>query len=398
MKVEKLIISIFITGLILNSVFKIVSLPSYYPSIIAIFAIIILKHTDLLFKRSVVFSLLYLYLLMIYDLNTVYSELKMPLGLFSLFLPYLMVLLLHELIYKVRNQNIAFHLGKTVFYSMAIMSAISVWTLINNPIAARMNFDSGSTHYNHSFLGFYFIQFCIVLPFITESKINKNLLIFCSAINFFALMLAGLSTAIVVFFLCVLLVILIRNNNKNFLYKTLLFIIFFAVVSAYRFLLDILVRALPEEIRAAKLAETDSIDFSSFETFLQSYRYGVYYDSWLSFSKFPIWGNDAIDFGRHSAILDKLGLFGLVGTFFFSIFYFILFNNASKKILSSGRERKFFNYSMFVIFIELLLNPLDIYYTEFFVYYGLFLPVVIKFVSVILKSDTMPFNYQQPRY
>jgi O-antigen ligase len=242
-------------------------------------------------------------------------------------------------------------------------------------------------NYNHSFLGFYFIQFCIILPFLAEQKKQIKTLVLFSIINFIALMLAGLSTAVAILFLCILIALLIRFEKKSLIFKLGVFGVFFIALSAYQLSLDFVINTLPEEIKEAKMAETDNIDYSSFDKFMQTYRIGVYYDSWTSFTKFPIWGDKTLEFGQHSAILDKLGLFGIVGTLLFFILYFLLFKSASSKILNPGLERKFFNYTMIILFVELLLNPLDIFYTEFFVYYGLFLPLAIKYVFSFFKID-----------
>ena len=381
---EKVTLAILIVAIILNPLFSTFGIPIYYPSLLLLFLLILLKHTELLVKPVVLISFLYLIILIIYDIDTIYADLKLPLSNFSLFLPFFMVSVVQELMKKDKSFILFNFVGKVSFYSVSILSLLTLYSLIKDPFAVRMVFKSGGELLTHSFVGIYFLPFFVVIPFLSNrpnTLLIHKALILISAI---VLLTAGLSTALLILALSFGLVVILASKNKSSIFKFLLLSLFFSVIFLYDFIINNITMFLPGDLKESKHEEIENIDYSTFAKFLETYRGGVYFDSWNSFTNNPIFGNQALVFGQHSSVMDKLGLFGLFGTVIFFLLYYFLYKNLIMSF-SSTLVRKYIKSIFFILFISMILNPLDIYHTQFLYLFFLIFPACV-FYMVNLKG------------
>lgn len=382
MRIEKLVIFIFVVSVILNSLFKSLGIPIYWPSVLIVFFFILIKHTELLFKPINLLSLAFLFVLYLYDIDNVYSDLKLPLGNLSFFIPFFMSGLITELLHKCKKYGLVIFAGQVSFYALSLLSIFTLIELSKNPMIVRGTFQSDVTQdlIMYSFVEIYFLPFFIAIPLFSDRFnlfLHQKVLLFLSAI---VLLSAGFSTAIFITALSVGVVLYLRFKDKSFFYKSLLFILGILIYQSYSFILDFIVESLPGDLANAKKEELSNINYESLDSFLSTYRQGVYHDSFKSFLNNPIFGNSTLDFGQHSSVLDKLGLFGLIGAFIFFIFYFTLYKN-SFKLLNFTFEKKYLKIFFIVIIISMTFNPLDIYYMKFYYLFFLLLPCILSFFS-----------------
>jgi hypothetical protein len=381
MNFEKLVLAVVIVSVILNPIFAFFSIPAYFPSLILLFFFILIRHQNILFKRIGIISISYFLVVYFYDFVFIYKDLSLGLGTFTLILPFISVTFLQELVKKERSLGLAEFSGKIVFYSISILSIITLFTLFQNPLAARGLFENaGTSALLHSFVGFYFLPLFVVIPFLSKNISDLFWYKFIVFFSVLSLLISGLSTALFILVLCIGGIIFLKSLNKSIIFRFFIFVLFLVIIVSYQNLIDSLIGFLPTELQQIKKDEISNVDYNNFTDFLETYRYGVYFESWRSFIENPIFGKSNATFGHHSSILDKMGIFGLFGTFIFIAIYYLL-NSNIKTVFNSKIESRYFNFTQFILLLSLCLNPLDIYYTQFFYFFSFFLPVSIKYIT-----------------
>lgn len=379
-KIEKTVISLFISVVILNPIFSNIGLPVYWPSLFLVVLLILFFHLDLIFKPINLVSIGFLIILSVYDINIIYSELNLPLGVFSFFIPFLITGLIQELIYKGGKFEMVNYAGKVSFYSLTILSVFTLIELIKNPLVIRSVFDSEQNHgvITYSFVGIYFLPFFVVIPILLKQNKVISLQNFLIVISFIVLLTAGLTTALFILVINLFLVIYLKYRDKSLIIKIMLSFLLVILMYSYNIIIENLIGFLPDGLRDLKKDELDNVQYDNFNLFVQTYRHGVYYESFISFVNNPFFGNSSLQFGQHSSVIDKLGLFGITGALIFCIIYFALFKN-SFKLVSSQLAEDYLKLSSLVLFVAIILNPLDIYYMQFFYLFFLIFPCVISY-------------------
>lgn len=380
MKIEKKIIAFFIIGIVLNPIFFNLGIPAYWPSTLALFLLILFKHIELLFKPINLVALIFLLILYTYNIETVYSDIHFPLGNFSIFIPFFLVGLIQELINKDKSHELVKFVGKISFYSISLLSLFTIISLLRNPLSVRSVFSAeAADSITHSFVGIYFLPFFVVIPILLnrlDTSLFHKVLISLSLI---VLLTAGLSTAILMLAISSISAIILKYRKKSFFFKSIIFSFFLSIVFIYQYVIDKVVELLPKELQSDKKHEIENISYESMDSFLQTYRGGVYNDSFQSFIHSPFLGKQGLEFGQHSSVIDKLGLFGLSGTILFFLLYYLLYRN-SFKFGKSVLVIKYLNISFFVLFISMIFNPLDIYYMQFYYLFFLIFPCVVNYL------------------
>lgn len=373
MKIEKFVFATFIIGIIMNPIFQKVGVATFWPSLALLYIVFLLKYSALFLKPVVLLSIAYVSVLFYYDINGLFKELNFPLGNFSLFLPFLTVSLMQEVTLKLNSVEFKMFLGKVIFYALTAMSVVSLFTLISNPLAARGVFAETEVLLIHSFVGFYFLALIAPLPFLNW-QLKPDLTNILLALNVIVLVLSGFSGAIFLALLTALVIFYSKLNKRQYFVKGALLLGFALIAANFNVLIDIVLNVLPSDIAEIKKIEVSDVDFSSLNGFLETYRVGVYYTSWFNFLDSPLFGNRAAEFGHHSGILDKLGLFGFVGTGLILLIYFFLYRNGLR-LVRDVNGAKFLRTGMLILFIALVMNPLDSYHMQFFYFYFFFLPL-----------------------
>jgi len=373
------VLLIFVLSAVANPIFAKLNIPIYWPALILI-GIVQIINADLILKRASAVSIFFLFLLLSYEYSDLYSDNFFLLGAFSIFIPFYVVGFLQNFVVKWKKDNLSIFIGEVTLYSVGLVSALTLYELGKNPLVIREIFISKNQSLTHSFVAIYFLPF--VVSALVYKKIKKlSYVLFIGAIlNVLVILTCGLSTVLLIFFLMLVGALVIRFDIKVRSYK--FFVILISALLLIGFLpqiLDLASNIQPTEIGEMKKEEISNIDYSSFDSFLRSYRLGVYYESYSNFISNPVFGDKKAVIGSHSSILDKLSLFGLVGTFLFLLSYALLFRNFQLDY-KDNKAVRFLRYSMIVLFISMLLNPLDIYYMQFYTLFFFLFPCVLHYL------------------
>ena len=383
-----ILVLIHFIGIFLLGFTRITGIPTYWPSVLLLILYSLFFNPKIFVKPTIIMSLLLFLVLSIYKycghLNNLPDIFLYPFGDFSLVFHYLFVgLILENLIIYNDKRHIVSKISKLFIAIIVINSVVTIiGEYIHPGITRNLNRDNVSEWLSpHTFGAIYGIPY-ILAVLIGVYKGNLRRVMILTGILLSSLLISGFLNSLFISFIAILLAIQFRYfQNKNIiLVLAVILIIYTYSVDNFTDFLNI----LPNKNFQSK-AELFRTEYSnkSITELIINLRFGVYYRSIQSFLD-NIWfgvGSYA-RVGGHSYILDKLGMIGIFGTATYFITLIQLYKRAL--FLISVKFRKLYTNLLFLLFIQLVLNPFEIY--DFWILYFICIPVLINYYSEDQKN------------
>lgn len=304
------------------------------------------------------------------------------------------------------NKNIVRIILFFVAVSFIITAFTTSYTLIENIDASRLMTSSSTSPEIMKYLesrnvaAYDFIYGVIILvpvlflSFRYLKRLNKNNFLLSLIVLIMALVVVALSNYTTAYFLLLLAITLafLTNNKRPYIS---IFILSFFLLLLSPFLLDFLnfilvtmkntIPSLRTQIKLDGMINmiNGNIDYGSVTS-----RSSLLRNSISSFLSAPFFGVGAYYSNReiigiHAQFIDDLGRFGIVGSFPFFTFMFLVLRKTFIKI----KDRKIKNaylYSAFIFFLLGFMNPTQSYGISFSVFF--MLPIITTYLQVA-KED-----------
>ncbi len=375
----------FVIGSLCWQLSKVTGIPFYYPSLGLIVVYVLVYRIYVLFRWSVISTLLLYAVLLIYnnlnhfrDVNDIFL---FPFGIFNFVFPLFISAVIVELLIEDDKCINMYYYGRIVFYIFVFTSILTIVSELISPGIARTVFVQNTMHryqLTFSFAGIYGLSFVIATLVGIRKKIDLYdvlfLTLFIGAVVMSAFLINIIFSAVLV-----ISAVIFRMKPKNIgVYIAILFGVMAIVLINISFLDDIL-----PLLSGSKYSEythkaeqiSNLMQYKDMSALL-SIRSGVYYISIESFIKNALFGSGSwLKVAGHSFILDRLGFIGLFGTLFFVVSIFAI-SKRSASLLPKD-YKGLYRIFIYILFLMLLFNPFDD--KEFWLIIFVYIPLIITY-------------------
>jgi len=391
MKKERFKISLFnITFIVfaIGSIFwpftKITGISTFYPSLALIIVYVFIYRINILFKWSVISTLLLYIVLIMYDVLGHFRDVKevhlYPFGVFNFVFPFFLSAVVIELLIANKDSNALYFFGRFSLYIIVFTSIMSIIYEIMNPTGARvvMQDDMGNYIVNFTFSGIYGLSFVMSGIVGIRKKIDvSDVIIYGLFVT--ALLMSAFLTNIVFALGLVLMAIIFRINPKNiFIYIIVMICVLLFIISNVGVLVDLLPQLPGANKSDYALKAMQIADISQYHDkgAILLIRQEVYALSYESFIKNMFFGSGSWEsIAEHSFWLDKLGFIGLFGSSFFLFSIYMIYKRSVSII--DIEHRGLYRIIIATLLLLLFFNPF--YDKEFWLIIFVYTPLIMVY-------------------